>query len=349
MQSRILDHLSTAVVILDHKFRVLALNPAAEGLLDTSAKRVVTQLISSVIPQTCLLTDLHRAFEQSQQLSRRETDLLINGATVPVDYTISPITPDQLLLELTPRDRVQRITREGTLIAQQETSRILVRALAHEIKNPLGGIRGAAQLLARELVDNGLQEYTDVIIQEADRLRDLVDQMLGPHQPPQMAAVNIHEVLARVIQLIDAETGGELTIQQDYDPSIPDIPGDVQRLQQAILNLVRNAMQAIVQVMPLCAGLITLRTRVVRQFTIGTQPHRLVCQLSVIDNGPGIAPDLLDSIFYPMISTRPDGTGLGLSIAQSIIALHQGLIECRSQPGATVFDVFLPLQQHTTE
>ena len=349
MQSRILDHLLTAVVILDQKFQVLALNPAAESLLDTSAKRVVNQLISLVIPQTCLLTDLHRAYEQSQQLTRRETDLMINGAAVLVDYTISPIAPDQLLLEITPRDRVQRITREGTLIAQQETSRILVRGLAHEIKNPLGGIRGAAQLLARELLDDGLREYTNVIIHEADRLRDLVDQMLGPRRPPQMAAVNIHEVLARVIQLIDAETGGKLTIQQDYDPSIPQIPGDVPRLQQAILNLVRNAMQAIVQVMPCCAGLITLRTRVVRQFTIGTQPHRLVCQLSVIDNGPGIAPDLMDSIFYPMVSTRPDGTGLGLSIAQSIIALHQGLIECRSQPGATIFDVFLPLQHHMTE
>jgi len=349
MQSRILDNLTTAVVILGPQLQILAINPAAESLLDSSENRLVNQTISAVIPQAFLLADLHRAATQNQQFTRRETELLIHGETISVDYTVSPMASMELLLEIIPRDRVQRITREGSLITQQETSRTLVRGLAHEVKNPLGGIRGAAQLLARELAEDRLREYTDIIIQEADRLRYLVDQMLGPCQPVKMTALNIHEVLARVIALVDAETGGTLTIRQDYDPSIPLIPGDFQRLQQAIVNLVRNAMQAIDQIMARSAGLITLRTRIVRQFTIGKQVHRLVCQLSIMDNGPGIAADLMDSIFYPMISGRPDGTGLGLSIAQSIIALHQGLIECSSQPGATVFDVFLPLSHNTTE
>ncbi|USE37064.1 nitrogen regulation protein NR(II) [Endozoicomonas sp. SCSIO W0465] len=345
MQNIVLDHLNTVVIVLDQEFRVVTLNPAAENLLDTSLKRVLNQPVTTVIPEENFKADLDRSLGQNQQFTRRETDFPINGEMINVDYSISPINCGEarLLLEINPRDRVQKISREESLIAKQETSRILVRGLAHEVKNPLGGIRGAAQLLARELDDQGLNEFTDIIIREADRLRDLVDQMLGPLQPPKMADLNIHEVLERVIQLINAETGGELRLKRDYDPSIPDIPGDFERLIQAILNLVRNAMQAIDQAMPRCEGRITLRTRIARQFTIGTQRQRLVCHLSIIDNGPGIPPDLIDNIFYPMISGRADGTGLGLPMAQSIISLHQGLVECESKPGETIFNVFLPI------
>ncbi|KEI70060.1 nitrogen regulation protein NR(II) [Endozoicomonas elysicola] len=345
MQNIILDNLNTAIIVLDQDFSVLTLNPAAETLLDTSLKRIMNLSIVSLISEELLRTDLDRSLSQYQQFTRRETDFPINGEMVNVDYSISPIDcgDAKLLLEINPRDRVQKITREESLIAKQETSRILVRGLAHEVKNPLGGIRGAAQLLARELDDKGLKEFTEIIIQEADRLRDLVDQMLGPLQPPKMEALNIHEVLERVMQLINAETGGELRLKRDYDPSIPDIPGDFERMIQAILNLVRNAMQAIDQAMPRSEGLITLRTRIARQFTIGTQRRRLVCHLSIIDNGPGIPPELIENIFYPMISGRADGTGLGLPMAQSIISLHQGLVECESKSGETIFHVYLPL------
>lgn len=349
MQKIILDNLNTAVIVMDQNLRILTLNPAAEALLDTSVKRVQQQSVTTLVQQDDLRADLDRALTQGQQFTRRATVFPINGEMLTVDYSVSSITGDkaQLLLEIHPRDRLQRITREESLIAKQETSRILVRALAHEVKNPLGGIRGAAQLLAKELdkgqSNPGLSDFTGVIIQEADRLRDLVDRMLGPLQPPQMVDLNIHEVLERVLQLISAETGGELKLKRDYDPSIPGIPGDSERLIQALLNLVRNAMQAIDQAMPRDEGLITVRTRIARQFTIGTQKRRLVCHLSIMDNGPGIPADLIDNIFYPMVSGRADGTGLGLPMAQSIISLHQGLIECESKPGQTIFNVYLPL------
>ncbi|WP_067586623.1 nitrogen regulation protein NR(II) [Endozoicomonas ascidiicola] len=344
-QSVILDNLTTAVMLLDDEFKVITLNLAAEALLDTSLKRLLSQPVTSIVAEEHFKVDLDRSLTQGELFTRRETEVSINGEMALVDYSISPIDHGKarLLLEINHRDRMQRITREESLVARQETSRILVRGMAHEVKNPLGGIRGAAQLLDRELSDPGLKEFTEIIIQEVDRLRDLVDQMLGPLQPPKMDDVNILEVLERVIQIINAETGGELKLKRDYDPSIPEFPGDFERLIQAVLNLVRNAMQAVEQVMPLSEGQITLRTRIARQFTIGNQRRRLVCHLSIIDNGPGIPPALIENIFYPMISGRAEGTGLGLPMAQSIISLHQGLIECESKPGETVFNVYLPL------
>ena len=347
MQNLILDSLNTTVMVLDQHFQIITLNPAAEALLDTSLKRVQYQSVVDLIPAESFKVDLDRSLSQNQQFTRRETDIPIDGEMTNVDYSISPIiyAEARLLLEIIPRDRVQKISREESSIARRETSKIMVRGLAHEVKNPLGGIRGAAQLLARELANKELKEFTEIIIQEADRLRDLVDQMLGPLQPPKMEDINIHEVLERVIQLINAETAGELTIHRDYDPSLPDIPGDFERLIQAILNLVRNAMQAIDQAMPRAKGIITLRTRVARQFTIGMKRRRLVCHLSIVDNGPGIPPNLIENVFYPMISDRAEGTGLGLPMAQSIISLHQGLVECASKPGETIFNVYLPLSK----
>ena len=220
-----------------------------------------------------------------------------------------------------------------------------MRGLAHEIKNPLGGIRGAAQLLARELPDEGLRDYTNVIIEEADRLRNLVDRMLGSNKLPSLAMTNIHEVLERVASLIEAEAQGSITLVRDYDPSIPDLLIDREQLIQAVLNIVRNALQALSAQSDLRLGRISLRTRTLRQFTIGHTRHRLVVKMEIIDNGPGIPPALQETIFYPMVSGRPDGTGLGLAITQNIISQHQGLIECESHPGHTVFSIFLPLDQ----
>src|SRR5690606_6049167 len=225
-------------------------------------------------------------------------------------------------------------------------TRALVRGLAHEIKNPLGGLRGAAQLLARELPDSGLKDYTNIIIQEADRLRNLVDRMLGPHKVPDRKPLNVHEVIERVRQLLDVETHGQIEFVRDYDPSLPDLRGDKEQLIQAVLNVGRNAVEAINRASPpIKQPRILLRTRALRQFTIGTNRHRLVVRMEIIDNGPGVPPKLLETIFLPMVSGRPDGTGLGLSIAQSIINHHNGLIECTSQPGNTNFSIYTPVGQ----
>lgn len=346
MQQTVLDNLTTAVIALDCQFRVLYLNTAAETLVDISFNRVQGHSVVDLICQDELLADLKRTLDDNHRFTRRETVFTAqDDSEITVDYTITPVVDGDivLLLEIQPRDRLQRISREEALINKQETSKELVRGLAHEVKNPLGGIRGAAQLLAREIKGQGVDEFTDIIIKEADRLRDLVDRMLGPLRPPRMASLNIHQVTERVIQIIEAETHGKLIILRDYDPSIPNMPGDDERLIQALLNIVRNAMQAIEQAIPLSEGSIKIRTRIIRQFTIGSQPCRLVCHISVIDNGPGIPEHLTDRIFYPMISGRPEGSGLGLPLAQTIISEHKGLVECKSQPGQTIFNIYLPL------
>ena len=345
MLQTVLDNMTTGVIALNDRLQVLSLNNAAENLLDISFRRAELQLLTDFIRQQELVSDLERALEKNHRFSRRETDCYFNEEAVTVDYTITPVFEQgvALLLEIAPRERVHRISREEALVAQQETSKILVRGLAHEVKNPLGGIRGAAQLLARELHDPSLNEFTDIIIKEADRLRDLVDRMLGPLQPARMSDLNIHEVLEHVIQLVGAETTGRISINRDYDPSIPDFPGDSERLIQAVLNLVRNAMQAIESSMPLENGIIELKTRIVRQFTIGAHACRLVCHVAIIDNGPGIPAHLINNVFYPMVSGRANGSGLGLPLTQSIVSEHQGLVECESSPGRTVFNMYIPI------
>lgn len=345
---QILDNLTTAVVLLDGSLRVSYMNPAAEMLLEVSGQRVQGQRISSLFSDAVeSMESLRNSISNGHPFTKREAQLnLSNGQCLMVDYSVTPVQASErnwVLLELLPRDRLLRITREEAQLSKQEVTRVLVRGLAHEIKNPLGGIRGAAQLLARELVEPSLQDYTDVIIQEADRLRNLVDRMLGPYQRPRLAPINIHEITEHVCSLIQAETQGNMDILRDYDPSIPDLLGDREQLIQAVLNIVRNAMQAIMAEADGRRGQIILRTRTLRQFTIGSKRHRLVCRLEITDNGPGIAPGILDSIFYPMVSGRADGTGLGLSITQNIVTRHQGLIECDSVPGHTTFTLFLPL------
>ncbi|KKN84769.1 hypothetical protein LCGC14_0285820 [marine sediment metagenome] len=350
---QILDNLTTAVMLLDTQLCVSYLNPAAEMLLAVSGQRVLQQPIGELFNDTAeTLQSLRNAVSNAHPFTKREAQLnLNNGHCLMVDYSVTPITASErswILMELHPRDRLLRITKEEAQLSKQEVTKVLVRGLAHEIKNPLGGIRGAAQLLARELPEDSLRDYTDVIIEEADRLRNLVDRMLGPYRPPNLQPLNIHEITERVCSLIQAETQGRLELQRDYDPSIPDIMADQEQLIQAVLNIVRNAMQAIEAHKQLEEGQITLQTRTLRQFTIGQKRHRLVCRLQIIDNGPGIPNDIVESIFYPMVSGRPEGTGLGLSITQNIISQHQGLIECESLPGRTLFTLFLPLE-HSLE
>ncbi|MDL0433317.1 nitrogen regulation protein NR(II) [Marinobacter sp. TBZ242] len=350
----ILDSLTTAVIVLKDGLQIQYLNPAAESLFETSITRSQGGPINDIlIDSEDALKTLYAAAENGQSYTRREAEfVLTSGLRLTVDYSVSPISldPTELLIEIQPRDRLLRISREEDIISQQETTRILVRGMAHEIKNPLGGIRGAAQLLDRELTSEDQREYTQVIIAEADRLRSLVDRMLGPNKAPKLAPTNIHEVLERVKTLLEAESRGRINFRRDYDPSLPEFQGDKEQLIQAFLNIARNAMEAAFENQAEMTGgeqpTITFRTRALRQFTIGHKRHRLVCRVDVIDNGPGIPPDLLQNVFYPMISGRASGTGLGLSITQSIIGQHHGLVECESQPGETDFIIFLPLEDN---
>lgn len=345
---QILDNLTTAVLLLDGTLRVHYVNPAAEMLLEVSGQRVNGQHVTSLFSDSAAsLQSLRNTVSTGHPFTKREAQLqLSNGQCLMADYSVTPVNALErswILLEILPRDRLLRITKEEAQLSKQEVTRVLVRGLAHEIKNPLGGIRGAAQLLARELPEQALHDYTDVIIQEVDRLSNLVDRMLGPYQPPTLSRINIHEITEHVCSLVQAEARDQLQIQRDYDPSIPDLMGDREQLIQALLNIMRNAMQAILSGRDASNGQITLRTRTLRQFTIGPIRHRLVCRLEITDNGPGIAPGIVDSIFYPMVSGRAEGTGLGLSITQNIITRHHGLIECDSVPGCTTFTLFLPL------
>lgn len=349
----LLNYLKTAVLVLDATGRAMYLNNAAENLLETSLSQIAnTDFLGFFLNPKHLRQVFRQAMQGETPYTERMVKLrLPDNREITVDYTVTPITDSGqpvLLLEMLPMDRSLRIDRERALQTANETSRNLIRGLAHEIKNPLGGIRGASQLLAQELDREELREYTDIIISEAERLRQLVDRLIGPSAPIQFAPVNIHEVTERVASLVEAEAQGNLRIVREYDPSIPELVGDRGKLIQATLNLVRNAMQALESNISgedegETPPQITLRTRIVNNFTIDTTHHRVVCRLEVIDNGPGIPEDIGDRIFYPMVSGRAEGTGLGLPIAQSAIHLHQGLIKCESQPGHTRFSVYLPL------
>jgi two-component system, NtrC family, nitrogen regulation sensor histidine kinase GlnL len=342
----ILDNISTGVMALDEELRVVALNASGEALLRTSEARCLgLHARKLLLDADAWVADLEQVLKDKYPLVRRGMPLTVpTGEEIQVDLSITPVPGDAngscLLVEIQAVDRLLKISREEGQLHAQEATRAVIRGLAHEIKNPLGGIRGAAQLLARELPDEGLEEYTRVIIREADRLRDLVDRLLGPRQQLELQQLNIHEVLEHVRNLILAESGNQANLIRDYDPSLPELPGDRSQLIQVILNIMRNALQ----MAPLPAECtITLRTRSRRQFTIGARRHRLVCQVDIIDNGPGVPEDLQHAIFVPMVTGRADGTGLGLSIAQAVVNRHGGLLECESEPGNTRFTLYLPM------
>lgn len=345
---RILDHQFTAVVVLDQQLRVEHLNSSAELLLVRSEKQLIGQSFDQLFVQPGEINQvLNTAVDEGASVSVRAAQWqLAHGESLTLDFIVSPYMDDtdmHVIVEMVPADRAVRISRDEGRVDQSETSRHLVRGLAHEIKNPLGGIRGAAQLLASELPDADLKEYTQVIIEEADRLRNLVDRLLGSHQLPEFRSLNIHQVLERVVSLLSAEAGSRIKLKRDYDPSIPPMSGDEAQLIQVFLNIGRNAFQALTETGQPDAQ-IQFKTRTVRQFTIRQQRYRLVVRVDVIDNGPGIKRDLLEKIFYPMISGRASGTGLGLSIVQQFVELHHGMVECNSDPGCTQFSVYFPLE-----
>lgn len=348
----ILDNISTGIVALDSALCVTALNASGQALLETSEVRCTgLHARKLVLHPDEWLQNLEQVLASNSPLARRGIPLVLHsGQEIHVDLMITPVPGKggevSLLVELQTVDRLLKISREEGLAHAQETTRAVIRGLAHEIKNPLGGVRGAAQLLARELPNEHLAEYTRVIIREADRLRDLVDRMLGPNQQLDLQPLNIHEILEHVRNLITAESGNRAAIARDYDPSLPEFPGDRAQLIQAVLNIMRNALQA-ADDPGTCQ--ITLRSRSQRQFTVGTRRHRLVCRVDIIDNGPGIPEDMQHAIFAPMVTGRADGTGLGLSIAQSVINRHGGLLECQSIPGETRFTLYLPMEAHNEQ
>lgn len=348
----LLESLTTAVLVVDDELSFRYLNAAAEVLLGVSGKQVKgAPIVSCFYESESALKTMQESVGTQQVYTNRQVSWqLPTGRSLTVDYSVTPQGEGAgLLIEVQHLDRLLRISREEATTAAHETTRNLVRGMAHEIKNPLGGIRGAAQLLARELPDKSLEEYTHIIIQEADRLRNLVDKMLGPHQPAELQDINIHEVTERVAAIIRAESGGLLNIERDYDPSIPPLPGDKEQLIQAILNVVRNAWEALEDADMRETGKICIRTRVQRQFTIGRFHHLLVCRIDVIDNGPGIPSNIVEDIFYPMISGRANGTGLGLAISQQLVSQHLGLIACESQPGRTQFSIYIPIESPVNE
>jgi two-component system nitrogen regulation sensor histidine kinase GlnL len=344
----LLDALATGVILLDERLRVLYANVGAQDLLAVGLGQARGRPVTDLFVYSETLDRLlQRSLERNEPCAGHEIALrpaAMPGGREPmtVDITVTPLERQpgrQLLLELADARMRARISRDSEMLSRLDGSRLMVRQLAHEIRNPLGGLRGAAQLLDRELHDAALKEYTTVIINEADRLRALVDRMLAPSRPPHKSLVNIHEVCEHVFHLLRSEAGAGVTIERDYDPSLPSAQFDRNEIIQALLNVGRNALQAL----PASGGRVILRSRVLGNFNISDVRHRLVASIQVEDNGNGVPPELTRNLFYPLVTGRPSGTGLGLAVAQELLARHGGIIEFDSRPGRTVFSLLLPL------
>ncbi|MBI1395562.1 MAG: PAS domain-containing protein [Betaproteobacteria bacterium] len=342
-----LDLLSTAVLLVDTEQRVRYLNPAAEDLFRTSRKSMIGQTLQDAfVDSHDLEAAVTAALRDRATVTQHDLALVANTGTAlqrtVMTCTVTPYESDGesgTLVELSPTQQQLRIAREERLLGQTQANRELLRNLAHEIKNPLGALRGAAQLLERELDRADQREYTQVIMSEADRLQSLMDRMLTPHRLPKPVALSIHEVTERVRTLLLAEFPG-IAIKRDYDSSLPNIVGDREQLIQAVLNVARNAAQAMKG-----HGTITFRSRILRQLTLGKKLYRLAVSLDVIDDGPGIPDEIKERVFFPLISGREGGTGLGLTIAQTFVHQHHGIVEVESRPGETCFTILLPITE----
>ena len=346
---RILDGLNNTILLFGADLRLRYINPAGEMLFEVSARHLIGQHFDHLFNTSALsASDVKHVLTTVHPITQHEVAVsLLKTKEITLDFSISPMLDSkddpEILFECAQIDHLLRISRDEKRATDQQATKEILRGLAHEIKNPLGGLRGSAQLLQRQLDDDNLKEYTRVIIDEADRLGLLVDRMIGPTQIPKTCDANIHEILEHVRQLILADTDHEIYIVRDYDPSIPNMNLDPGQIIQAIINITRNAIQAISEHDSNETGNLTYRTRVLRNFTIGSIRHRLALSLEIEDNGPGIPEELQKKIFFPMVTGRATGTGLGLSIAQSIIQQHNGLLECTSKPGKTIFTINLPI------
>ena len=340
----IADAMATGVLMLTQSLDIKYMNASAEILFGSSRKRMQGKPYQRLLKEDILGWVLEKAVSTREIQSLRELHFTTShdGAVI-ADIVVSPIVAggelESVLVELYRIDQQLRITQEETLLSQLQTTQSLVRGMAHEIKNPLGGLRGAAQLLETELPSPELREYTSIIISEADRLQVLVDRMSGSQSPTIQEDINIHEVLERVRKLVSVDIPAKVNIRFDYDPSIPEMRADKDKLIQIVLNMVVNALKAVGS-----EGEVVFKTRVVRRFMMNQKIHRLVLKLQIIDNGVGIPDEIKDKVFFPMVSGSADGTGLGLSIAQSLANAHDGLIEFQSTPGDTCFTLLLPIQ-----
>lgn len=342
-----LENLATSVILLNDAQQVVYANPAAEVLLDISATKIHNKHINDIFLD-CEILDIAIVHALKNNSPYREHEFALSTArkhTVVVTCAVTPIEMHGavLLLEFQQMDQQLRIAKEERMLIQQQANSELLRNLAHEIRNPLGGLRGAAQLLEHELPQPSLREYTQVIIKEADRLHSLMDRLLVPHRVPKYEPTNIHEVLERVRSLLLAESPNSIQVKRDYDTSLPELIGDREKLIQAVLNISRNAVQALQSSQTESAQVI-LRTRAERQVTLSRKRYRVGIRLEIIDNGPGIPKDIQNKIFYPLVTGHAGGTGLGLALAQTFITQHHGMIECNSQPGHTCFTIVLPVE-----
>lgn len=347
------DQLATMVALVRCDGNCLFANAAFEDVLGLSRRSLLGEPLFDWFVEPQVMRDVVGAVVRNEvATSRLEASLRQNGPVrgdpLPVLVTVSQTERDggrHAVIELLEIKHQTRQDREERALGQAEANKELIRNLAHEIKNPLGGIRGAAQLLEMELESKALAEYTQVIIQESDRLQALVDRLLAPHRKLHVVDdVNIHEVCERVRALILAEFPRGLEVRRDYDTSIPDFRGDREQLIQAVLNIGHNAAQALAEKRAKGDALIILRTRVARQMTLGKRRHRLALELLVEDNGPGVPQSIRDRIFFPLVSGREGGSGLGLTLAQTFVQQHQGMIECDSEPGQkTQFKIVIPL------
>ena len=320
------------------------MNPAAESILSISHERAQGMALLKLIDDEPSMQEILTRALASGEPYATEVKLAPTEAHTDervIDCRVSPFIADdaRLLIEMTDVTRRLLINRENALLTQHDTGRQMIRQLAHEIKNPLGGIRGAAQLLERQLDNDTLKEYTDVVISETDRLVALVDTLLGPGGPPDKQPINIHELLEYIVRIVDSENAKRIHIERDYDPGLPNLSLDRDQMIQALLNLARNAAAALNG-----QGTLRLRSRAVSNFTIGDVQHRVIASVEIEDDGPGIPDELQDSVFYPLVTNRDDGTGLGLPVAQELVSRHGGMIEFESRPGRTVFLVRLPIE-----
>jgi len=341
------DLLATLVAVLHGDGSVLFANAALEDALGISRRAIVGSHFPDSFAEPASLINALLGVGGNQFAALRYDARLtrLNREPLPVHVIVTQTeVENEVVVELLPLELQARQEREERLSDQAQANKELIRNLAHEIKNPLGGIRGAAQLLEMEIESRELTEYTQVIIHEADRLQALVDRLLAPHRRPHLVGdVNIHEVCERVRSLISAEFPKGLTVERDYDTSIPEFRGDHEQLIQTVLNIAHNACQALSERIAQGDARLTFRTRIARQTTFGKKRYRLALELHVIDNGPGVPDSIKDRIFYPLVSGREGGSGLGLTLAQTFVQQHQGLIECDSVPGHTDFKIMIPL------
>jgi two-component system nitrogen regulation sensor histidine kinase GlnL len=343
-----LDLLATLVAVVGGDGSVLFANSALEDALGSSRRTIEGSNFSLCFTEPHLLRkSLEGAGSNEFATLRYDAWLVRQNNTEPLQVHVvvaQTDRPGEVIVELLPLEAQARQDREERLIDQAQANKELIRNLAHEIKNPLGGIRGAAQLLEMEIDSKDLKEYTRVIIHEADRLQTLVDRLLAPHRRPHVVGdVNIHEVCERVRSLILAEFPRGLKVVREYDISIPEFRGDREQLIQAVLNIAHNACQALADRIAAGDAQLVFRTRIARQVTFGKQRYRLALELHVIDNGPGVPDSIRDRIFFPLVSGREGGSGLGLTLAQTFVQQHHGLIECDSVPGRTDFKILIPL------